>query len=170
MAEPYGSDFGGVDHAIDMFASIQPRPVWLAQDPVDANLVVPKAWYVLVRGATGIIYFTWDGFQQDAAKLAAAGQAFAEIGSMKDAIFGSNVDAEVTAPAGVSFMARQAQGTTTIFAVNPTSQNAQGAFTVQGLAAGTVVTVQFESRTITATAGQFSDSFAGVSRHVYVIP
>ncbi len=40
-------------------------------------------------------------------------------------------------------------------------------FTVSGLQAGTVITVLFENRTITAQAGYFEDDFGAYERHVY---
>jgi len=42
-------------------------------------------------------------------------------------------------------------------------------FAVQSLAANQSIAVMFENRTITSKAGGFSDTFAGVDRHVYKI-
>ena len=169
MAEPYGADFSSVNNAINVFNAIERRPIWLAQDAIDANLLGPKAYWAVINGATGIIYFTWDLFKADAAKLAAVQQVFGELNGLKNAIFSLDLDALVSAPKGVGYMARYNQGTLDIFAVNPTATTVQGNFTVQGLAAGQQVTVLFENRTITASAGAFSDSFQGVGRHVYSI-
>jgi hypothetical protein len=52
-------------------------------------------------------------------------------------------------------------------AANSGTQTVQGNFTVSGLAAGQQIAVLYENRTITASAGSFTDTFAGVSRHVY---
>jgi hypothetical protein len=168
MAEPYGTDFTGVAAAVDNFNAIAPHPIWLAQDDVPASYVMPKAYYAIAKGVTGILYFSWPAFKKDAAKLDAAKQAFGELASLKDAIFSPGA-AGVSGPSGVSFIARQYQGQTHVLAVNPTSQSIQGSFSVAGLAAGKQVSVLFESRTITTESGQFSDSFDGVSRHVYRI-
>ncbi len=130
---------------------------------------MPKAYWAIISGATGIIYFTWGDFKADPAKLAAAKQAFDELKGLKSAIFGRNVDSVVRAPEGIGSIARQDQGTVYILAANPTAKLVQGKFAVSGLAAGDQVSVLFENRTITASAGGFSDTFAGVSRHVYVI-
>jgi len=93
--------------------------------------------------ATGIIYFTWSALESDSAKLAAVQQVFGELNGLKNAVFGLDLGALVSAPPGVGYMARYNQGTTYIFAVNPTAATAQGNFTVQGLAAGQQVTVLF---------------------------
>jgi hypothetical protein len=169
MAEPYGSSFGGVVHAMDLFNSIERRPVWLAQDAVDADLVVPKAWWVVVQGATGILYFTWWEFSDDGARLAAATQAFLELGQLRDAVFGEVIDDQVTGPAGVGFMARRLTGQTYIMAVHPETGTATGDFSVTGLADAAEVTVLFEDRSITSSGGAFFDTFDGIARHVYLI-
>jgi uncharacterized protein (TIGR03437 family) len=169
MAEPYGEDFSTVNHAMDMFASLKPRPTWLAQNAIEAPLLVPKAYWAMINGATGIIYFNWDEFKDNPAKLAAAKQAFGEISGLKSVLFGRNIDSLVASSAGVGHIARHDQGAVYILAANPTAALVQAKFTMRGLAAGDQVTVMFENRTITATAGGFSDTFSGVSRHVYAI-
>ena len=169
MAEPYGEDFSSVNHAIDMFTSLRPRPIWLAQNAIDARLLVPKAYWAVIGGATGIIYYDWDEFKRNPAKLAAAKQAFDELKGLKSAIFGRNVESVVRAPEGIRGTARHDQGTVYVLAVNPTAKLVQGKFAVRGLSPGDQVSVLFENRTIRASAGEFSDAFAGVSRHVYAI-
>ena len=170
-AEPYGTDFSTVNHAINLFNAVQPRPIWLIQDPIDASLIVPKAYWVVISGSTGIQYFHWDDFKADAGKLAAATQAFTELKGLNSAIFGHKMDTYVTPPSGIAAMSRFDPGTGTsyILSANSVAQNVQGNFTVQGLAAGQPVTVLYENRTITAGSGFFTDTFAGVSRHVYAI-
>jgi hypothetical protein len=171
MAEPYGTDFSTVNHAINLFNSVQSRPIWLAQDNIDASLIVPKAYWAIIAGATGIHYFTWDAFNADPTKLAAAEQVFSELKGLNNAIFGSKIDALVTAPAGIATMSRFDPGTGSayILSANSSTQNVQGNFAVQGLTAGQPVTVLYENRVLTSNAGSFSDAFAGVSRHVYSI-
>ncbi len=93
MAEPYGPDFSRVSHAINLFNSVGSKPIWLAQDDIDAPLIVPKAYWAIIAGATGIHYFTWQIFKKDPAKLAAAQQAFGELRQLKNAIFGEKLDA-----------------------------------------------------------------------------
>lgn len=171
MAEPYGPDFSGVTHAINLFNSVQARPIWLAEDNIDASLIVPKAYWAVIGGATGIHYFNWDAFNADLNELAAATQVFSELKGLNNAIFGQKMDALVTAPAGIASMSRfdPATGLAYILSANSSSQNVQGNFLVQGLAAGQQVTVLYENRTITANAGSFTDTFTGVSRHAYEI-
>jgi hypothetical protein len=171
MAEPYGPDFSGATHAVNLFNSIQRRPIWFAQDDIDASLIVPKAYWAVIGGVTGLHYFTWDVFKSQPAKLAAATQVFSELNGLTNVIFGHKMDTMVTSPSGVASMSRfdPASGSAYILAANSTSQNVQGNFTVSGLAAGTPVTVLYENRTITANTNSFTDTFAGVSRHVYAI-
>lgn len=169
MAEPYGPDFSSLPHATSLLTSISPRPIWLAQDAIDADRIVPKAYWAIVNGATGIFYFSWPAFQQSPSQLSAATQAFSELTTLKSAIFGSKMDALVTPPAGITTMSRFSNGAAYIMAVNPNPQAVEGKFSVQGMAAGQQVPVMFENRTLTAGAGGFTDSFAGVGRHVYSI-
>ena len=168
-AEPYGTDFSTLSHATQLFNSIQPRPIWLAQDDIDASLIVPKAYWAIVNGATGIHYFAWDTIKTEPDKLAAIQQVFSELKGLNNAIFGKPLDSFVTSPTGITSMSRfdSTTGNVYIMSVNPVAQSVQGNFLVQGLPAGQQITVLNENRTITSGAGQFSDSFAGVARHVY---
>jgi hypothetical protein len=166
MAEPYGTSFAGVTHAIATLEGIQQRPIWLFENDITSTLIVPKAYWSIVNGATGIIYYDWANFSANPEELAAVAQAFSELGSLQSAIFGQSV--RVTPPSGVTAVGAQSQGTTYILAVNPKAATVTGSFSVPGLAAGTTVTVQFENRSITASNGGFSDTFSGVTRHVYV--
>jgi hypothetical protein len=169
MGEPYGSDFSVINTAVNTFNTISPQPIWLAQDPIDANLIVPKAYWATISGATGIIYFDWDYFKADPTKLAAATQAFSELKQLNNVLFAANVNSQVTAPPGIGAIARSLNGAVYILAANPTASLVQGTFQSPGLQAGTQITVMFENRTITAQAGGFTDTFSGVSRHVYVV-
>lgn len=170
-AEPYGPNFSTLTHAVQVFNAIQRRPIWLAQDDIEPGLIVPKAYWAIVNGVTGIHYFNWDTIKNEPLKLAAMEQAFGELKSLKNAIFGASRDALVTAPSGIASMSRldSTTGTMYIMAVNPVAQTITGNFLVQGLTAGQTITVMNENRAITAGAGQFSDTFSGVARHVYAI-
>jgi hypothetical protein len=72
-----------------------------------------------------------------------AGQAITEIGSLSDAITGTDVTSQFTGPAGVSFVGRSAGGKAYVLAVNPSSSD---------------------------VSGSFADTFGATSRHVYVLP
>jgi hypothetical protein len=169
MGEPYGSDFSVINTAVNTFNTLCPQPIWLAQDAIDASLIVPKAYWAAISGATGIVYFNWDSFKADATKLGAATQAFSELKQLNNVIFAANVNSQVTAPPGIGAIARSLNGAVYILAANPTASLVQGMFQNPGLQAGTQITVMFENRTITAQAGGFTDTFSGVSRHVYVV-
>ena len=170
-AEPYGTNFSTLTHAVQLFNAVQRRPIWLAQNDIEASLIVPKAYWALVNGVTGIHYFNWDTIKNEPLKLVAIEQVFSELKNLKNAIFGPSLDALVTAPSGITSMSRfdSTTGTAYIMAVNPAAQTIDGNFLMQGLAAGQIITVMNETRAITARAGQFSDSFSGVTRHVYAI-
>ena len=169
MAEPYGPVFSSVNHAVDLFNSVQLRPIWLAQDGIDPSLVVPKAYWAIISGVTGIHYFVWGGWKANPALLAAATQVFSELKGLQKAIFSQKIDDRVSAPTGIASMARfdPVAGTTYILAANSTASTVQGNFLVQGLNIGQAITVLYENRTIIANTGFFTDTFAGVSRHVY---
>ncbi len=170
MAEPYGPDFSYLSNAVNTFNQLSPRPIWLAQDAIDAGLIVPRAYWAAISGATGIIFFNWDTFKADPTELAAATQAFTELHQLNDVIFAANINSQVNPPPGIGVMARSLDGSAYILAANPTAASVQGPFLVSGLTAGTQIPVLFENRTITADAGAFTDIFSGISRHVYVLP
>ncbi|MHB8417833.1 MAG: carbohydrate binding domain-containing protein [Myxococcales bacterium] len=167
MAEPYGTNFAGVTTAMKTLAGMGPKPVWLAQDDPGAAYIVPKAWFDVIAGATGIVFFDWPAFQKDAAGLAAAEQAFAELSSLEQAIFGSDATAGYTGPSAVAFSVRSAGGHSWLFAVNPTSATVSGPFQGPALAGASQITVLFENRSVSVSGGGFSDTFSGVARHVY---
>jgi hypothetical protein len=173
MAEPYGSGFGSVVHSTALFNALKKKPIWLYQDAIDASLIVPKAYWAIVNGATGIHYFDWDQFKAGSGKLAAAKQAFGELGALNSTIFGPSMDSLVTATPGIGSMARYDADSNSIriLTVNPAlsgpASNVPATFNVQGMTAGQPVTVLFENRTIVAQAGGFTDTFAGAARHVY---
>jgi hypothetical protein len=175
MAEPYGPNFWSTGHAAGLFNSLQKKPMWFYQDAIDASLIVPKAYWAVINGVTGLHYFEWDQFKSDSAKLAATKQVFSELKSLNNAIFGNNLDSLVSATPGLGYTARYDSAADSIYvlSVNPAlsgaSANVQGNFTVNGLISGQTVSVLFENRSITAQAGSFTDAFAGVSRHVYQI-
>ena len=169
IAEPYGADFGSINHAITTFNGLAAKPIWLAQDDIDAGLIVPKAYWAAISGATGILYFNWDSFKAVPAKRDAASQVFRELTQLTPAIFADSLDSQITPPFGVGSIARSLNGLQYILAANPSPVPVQGSFAVPGLVAGTTVQVLFEDRSITADAEGFRDTFSGVTRHVYVI-
>jgi hypothetical protein len=169
MGEPYGTDFSHINLTVNAFNSLQRRPIWLAQDAIDPNLIVPKAYWAIVNGVTGIIYFSWTNFKADPPTLAAATQAFTELRGLQNIIFAADASSQVTIPPGIGAMVRQQADTTYILAVNPGGSTVTGDFHVQNLQAGQTIAVLFENRTITADDGTFTDTFSPTSRHVYAL-
>src|SRR5262249_4929397 len=86
MGEPYGPEFDTIPHATNMFRSIKPGPIWLAQNAIDAPLIVPKAYWAIINGATGLAYFNWDEFKANPEKMAKVRQVFSELKQLKNAI------------------------------------------------------------------------------------
>jgi hypothetical protein len=170
MAEPFGASFGGVNHATNLFSTMPPaRPVWISQDSQSPNIVIPKAYWALVNGVTGIGYFSWLGIKTQPDTLAAIQQVFSEIGQLKNVVFAQNLDSLVTATGGVGYNVRYSGNSAYILAVNPAGSPVQSTFQLAGLVQGQPIQVMFENRTILASAGGFTDNFAGPDRHVYVI-
>ncbi|MBV8758017.1 MAG: carbohydrate binding domain-containing protein [Deltaproteobacteria bacterium] len=159
-SEPYQEDASGITQTFTVFGAMTPRPVWIFDDNhADPSTVVPKAYYGTILGATGLAFFDWPGL--DAANRAADAQAIDELSQLTDVIFAD--PATVTASGGVAVMARSYHGKTYVLAVNPTSATVQATFTAPG---ATAIDVMFEQRTLTGN-GSFTDTFAGLSRHVY---
>jgi hypothetical protein len=172
MSEPYGEDFTNLAHATSLFNSLQPRPIWLYLDAISANLIVPKAYFAVINGVTGIHYFGWDTFKSNSGALAAAQQSFSELKTLNNAIFGPKLDGLVTASPGPGYMASYDPSSDSVFIMAATPSGSGSLpvnFAVQSLAANQSIAVMFENRTITSKAGGFSDTFAGVDRHVYKI-
>ncbi|HUS08691.1 MAG TPA: DUF2341 domain-containing protein, partial [Bryobacteraceae bacterium] len=164
MAEPYGSEFFRIDNAVNIFNQLRTQPIWIAED-TDAALILPKAYWAVIKGVSGIVYYNWPGFKDDAPRLNAVSQVFTELKQLNDVIFAPS--APVTPPAGIGAVGRLWNGVTHVLAANAAATTVQGTFAVPSLAAGTPVTVLFENRVITAQAGGFTDTFSGASRHVY---
>ena len=165
MTEPYGA-MTNVDHAANLLTGIQERPIWMFNSDSPVADIVPKAYNGIIDGVTGIFYFNWSSFSANPAAMAAASQVFSELNSLTNVIFSTPVT--VTPPTGIIATGRSYNGKTYIFAVNQNATTVAGSFSAPGLPSGTPVAVQFESRSITAGSGSFTDTFTGVSRHVYV--
>ena len=164
MAEPYGTDFHDLASKVSVMLRAEQKPVWLAQDDIDASLIVPKAYWAVLSNATGIIYFTWGAFKADPAKLNAAGQAFSELGTLSPVLFAENFAVSGT---GVPFIARSHNSSIYIIAVNPDPQARTATFSSPAF--NSTVSVLFEGRTIAPSGGSFTDTFGPRTRHVYRI-
>jgi hypothetical protein len=166
MAEPYGTDFRSLERKVQVLKDADTKPIWLAQNAISQDLIVPKAYWAIINGARGIIYFTWDDFK-DQGKLDEAEQAFDELSQLEEAIFGNDLGLLISVDQDIGFIGRSTDDAHYIIAVNPDTVSKEATFTSSLL--NDTVTVMFESRTIDASSGSFTDTFAGRSRHVYEI-
>jgi hypothetical protein len=174
MSECYGYDLGDIANAATNFAHMGSgisgiKPTWTALDGAIVEQIVPKAYYAIIKRMTGIVYFRWGTIKSDPTRLAPIKQVFTELRSLKAVIFDQSRDPQLNVSGGIATMARSSGGSTYILAVNPNASTVAATFSLTGLAAGKQVQVLFESRTLTSTTGQFTDTFAGIARHVYRI-
>ena len=166
MAEPYGWHFGAVNRAIQNFNALSARPIWLAQDVIAAALIVPKAYWAVTAGATGLFYFNWVEAKEDPERLQAIQTVFRELRTLTPVIFAPSAAATVSND-GVQLLPRTMNGKTYLIAASADAISDPVAFTVPGLSAGKTVTVLFENRTLQSRADGFSDTFPDATRHVY---
>lgn len=196
-AEPYGYSQWQLemDNAIGAFTSIQlqpTRPMWFAFDGglengvYHPNIIVPQAYYAVVRGVTGILYFDWGAFTASyppptcpstdpTCLLSDARQVFTELGALTTPqggpLLAGSVLSGLTSQDQLPFVARSYQLQDYVIAVNTSStQSYQGTFNVPNLPPNTTITVLFEGgRTFQSNTGSFTDpqGFATLTRHVY---
>ncbi len=166
MAEPYGWDFDAVDRAIRTFNALGARPIWLAQDVIAANLILPKAYWAVAAGATGLLYFNWTEAKADSQRLQAVQQVFRELATLTPVIYSPPAPATVS-NSGVHILTRTVNGKTYLIAASADAISGSVVFSVPGLSSGTTVTVLFESRTLQSDSDGFTDIFPAATRHVY---
>jgi hypothetical protein len=150
---------------------------------------VAEAWNAIIGGARGIEWFDHDfggssgGYATSAddlidpksvfASLQAAVKAFDhEVAALAPVINSPFANNYVTAKGAVNVMAKYDAASNNFYVfVAPRSSSAQSmTFSVAGGYNGPV-TVYGENRTITATGGQFTDSFPSQTAvHIYVVP
>ena len=197
-AEPYGYSqwVEEIDNATGAFANIllQPtRPIWLAFDGglenglYHPNIMVAQAYYAIIKGATGILYFDWGEFNQlnqpgcplsDSLCLVDnAKQVFNELAALSsDYPDGGPLlaGAHLTVTSTVPVIGRSYQAQNYAVAVNQTETSlGPTTFYVNNLLNDTTITVMFENgRTFQSGAGSFTDpqGFGPLSRHVYQWP
>ncbi len=160
---------------------------------------VAEAWNAIIAGARGIQWFDHDfggsaaGYAESSDDLIDSNSVFASLQSAVSAfdarvkslapiindpfangfmtsVSNPNPDSEDGRSANVMVKYDAASNDFYVF-VAPTSNNAQTlTFTTAGGYSGPV-TVQGESRTVTATNGTFSDTFSGQTAvHIYIVP
>jgi hypothetical protein len=151
-----------------------------------------EVWMALIRGATGIAYFThawkpeYTQFAPQGEMLKELARLNAQVTRLAPAILAPAAKAKVTISLSDKlaghFKATDHGGSLWVFAqnidlgtelktgVHIKPRGGTATFTVEGLKAGTVITVVDEHRTITAGDGSFTDTFGPLAEHVYQIP
>lgn len=167
------------------------RPVFpfIEMDHQDGGTIYPtpaqtvaEVWNAIVAGARGIQYFDQNGNITDPAYTGGGHYA---AGAMYNAIKAVNAQIQSLAPvlnapfannyvttgaSGVRYMAKYSSGLFYIFTSAHQNTSQSVTFTAAGSYSGPVTVVN-ESRTVTATAGQFTDTFADANAtHIYQIP
>jgi hypothetical protein len=141
-----------------------------------------EVWLSLIHGAAGIEYFidTWepkfqeDGIFKDANMVAAVTALDAQIKSLapelNSATLANLVSVTSSNTAAPIDMMVKANGTSLyVFSAIARTGTTMGSFAVNGMTGNATATVIGENRTVTVTAGKFSDTFAANGVHIYKI-
>ena len=138
-----------------------------------------EVWMSICRGATAIGYFThiwkpsYAQFGVPEANRQATRRINEQITRLTPAILGSEpkrpVSLEAEGGVKVDLLAREGADGLYLFSVNYDERlrPATARIRVEGLAAGSAVTVVDEDRTIKADAGTFTDTFEPLAVHIY---
>jgi len=137
-----------------------------------------EVWMSICRGATAIGYFThiwkpsYSQFGVPEENRRALRQINDQIARLTPAILGAPAKRSVKIEsdgAKLDVMAREHDGELYLFTVNydERMKGAKASVRVEGLTAGTVVTVVDEQRTLRASDGFFEDDFAPLAVHIY---
>jgi len=138
-----------------------------------------EVWMSICRGATAIGYFThiwkpsYNQFGVPERNRKAIREINEQITRLAPAILGETPKQAVAISADgdvkLDILARQGPDGLYLFAVNYDERlrQAKATIKVEGLAAGTAVTVVDEGRTLRADAGSFADAFAPLAVHIY---
>lgn len=191
-AEPYGDDWDGngtfirVDNSIQAFTApgVTRRPIWLAldqnfdqQNQPHLELIVPKAYYSVINGVTGLLYFDWKRFNTNPGGIQIVQNLFAELRQLSSPIL-SGTTVNVTSQEALPVMGRKSfiqtknEWDTYVIAVNLKQTSLAAAhYTITGLQGGLTIDVDFGSYQLQSTPGGFVDDhgFPSLSRHVYRI-
>jgi len=149
------------------------------QKEVTPEHIRAEVWMAICSGATAIGYFThiwkpsYSQFGVPEANRRALARINAQITRLTPALLGQRPKrpVSISSDGGVKLgiLARESEGSLYIFAVNYDEHYREATATIQveGLAAGTSVTVVDEDRTIETAAGTFSDMFTPLAVHIY---
>jgi hypothetical protein len=154
-------------------------------NPCDADGVYPEelrneVWQAIAHGATAIGYFThaWEcpaytQFCVDAALEAELLRTNQQITALTLPLlspeYGGAVTAQGSGSARVDLLARERDGEVYLFVVNTGREAQQVSLSVSGLRVGSQVEVYDEGRALATGGESFSDSFAPLAVHIYVV-
>ena len=167
------------------------KPVWCCIETthIENEKAIPtpaqikaEVWMAITHGATGIIYFAHEfkpkfieaGLLAHPDSARAVKEINAQIRQLAP-VLNSPTKAGLAAVESsdrdvpVSLLCKQHGGATYLFAVSMRDKPADATFTGHSLRAGTPIEVLGEDRTLTASAGAFTDRFGGYSVHLYRI-
>lgn len=139
-----------------------------------------EVWLSLIHGAKGIGYFIHvfspsfreDGVFNDPTMVAALTSLNAEIRALAPELNSASITELVSVSssnpsAPIDSMVKSNGNSIYIFSAISRPGTATGTFTINGMSGNGIVDVVNEHRTLPATAGTFSDSFAANGAHVY---
>jgi hypothetical protein len=176
----------GVDHLMAWGGG---RPVWAYIETVQqvANGPTPtpdqvkaEVWLALTHGAVGIQYYDHqylgtpqeidDGLVQDPVMGPAVQAINAQITNLAAVLNSPTVNngATVSSTARIDLLAKQLNGLTYLFAVNPTTNGASATFTFSEVPDGTASVID-EARSLTVSGNSMTDTFDAYAVHLYSI-
>ncbi len=142
-----------------------------------------EAWMSIIHGSRGLVWFVHEwvptfveaGLLQYPANMDAVKSVNAQIKSLAAVLNGPTITGELTAHtsnSGVPLktMMKRRGTDTYVFVVAMRDGTTSGTFTLSGLTGTQSAEVLGESRSVTVTAGAFSDTFTGYGVHLYKIP
>ena len=154
-------------------------------DNMDAGTIYPlpaqtvaEVWQAIIAGARGVQYFdqygtitnqsyTGNGNYAAGAMYNAISAVNAQLAALAAVINAPFANGYVSATGAVNVMAKYASGVFWVFAAANQATSQSVTFTVADGYSGPV-TVYGESRTVTASSGSFSDTFADANAwHIY---
>ena len=151
------------------------------QKEVTPTHIRAEVWMAICRGATAIGYFThvwkpaYSQFGVPEENRKAIREINEQIARLTAAILGETPKRAVSIAGDgdvkLDLLAREGPDGLYLFTVNYDERlkEAKATIKVEGLTAGTEVTVVDEGRTLKADAGSFSDAFAPLAVHIYRI-
>jgi hypothetical protein len=129
-----------------------------------AQTVRAETWLAIAGGARGIGYFPYYWPASITKEITRINR---DIAALAPALLGPETPLTTT-PGSVYAGARTFDGARYVIAVNATTKAAKATFTLPGLGT-TVGWVYGEGRTVPVDKGTFTDSFAPLAVHIYVI-